>query len=248
MSTVRGMQPEISERAAALLGHLVTLADSKGEVAITRKKLAMALGASVPTISRALRELKEAGLLAVVAEGGGRGQATRYRITAIAREAVAADQGAGSSYHPSAGAATGGSTGKRCQGDLVHEPDQDLESVHSCGVELGQTMVVGAFGLLEGISQAWKQVPTWARVVLGGGSLGAVGALIGRLHGGRIGTLIGGAAGALAGGLLAALVPSESEAPPERRKQPPAGCPDRPSEPVRANDPIWAIVNSTTNR
>jgi len=245
MSTARGIQPEVSEKAAALLGYLVTLADGKGEVAVTRKKLATALGASVPTVTRALRELKELGLITVVTEGGGRGQATRYRITAIAREAVPTDQGTGGSHYPSAGASTGGSVGKRCHGDPLREPDRGLESVHSCGVEFGQTMVMGALGLLEGVSQAWKRVPTWARVVLGGGPLGAVGALIGRLHGGKIGTLLGGATGALAGALLAALVPSESKSPP---REPPAGCPDRPSEPMSQNDPIWAIVNSTTNR
>jgi len=245
VSTKSNPQPILSEKAAALLGHLVTLADSKGEVAVTRKKLAMALGASVPTVSRALRELKEAGLLAVMAEGGGRGQPTRYRITALAREPVPANRGIGDSCYPSAGASTGKSTGKRYHGDPVHEPDHDLEGVRSCGVELGQAMAMGAFGLLEGAWRAWRGVPMWGRIALAGGSLGTVGALVGRSYGGRIGTFIGGASGALAGGLLAALVPSESEA---LSQQPTASCSNSPLEPAAMDDFIWAIVDKAANQ
>jgi len=241
---VENRQHALSIKAQALLGHLVTLADSRAEVAVLRTALAKDLRVSVPTVSRALRELKEAGLITVVTEGGGRGQPTRYRITALARDAVPANRGTGDSYYPSAGASTGGSIGKLYHGDPVHEPDHGLESVHSCGVELGQVMVMGAFGLLEGAWQAWRRVPMWGRIALAGGVLTTVGALVGRFHAGRIGTFIGGAAGAFVGALLAALVPSESETPPQ---QPTVSCPNPPPEPAAMDDFIWAILGKPTN-
>ena len=245
MSTKSGIQPEVSEKAAALLGHLVTLADSKGEVAVTRRRLAMALGVSMPTISRALRELREVGEIAVVAEGGGRGQPTRYRITAIASDNVRHSDGAGVSCGSSSIVATEGILEKRYRPDRYHEDYLDPETVRSAASSLGKLAVAGTAGFVEGAYRAWKRAPIWGRAALIGAPLGIVRALIGQSQTGRNGTLIGGAAGALVGALLAALVPSESEPPP---RQPAAGCPNPPSEPMPANDPIRAIVSSTTNR
>jgi len=232
MSTVRGIQPEVSEKAAALLGHLVTLADSKGEVAVTRKRLAMALGVSMPTISRALRELREVGEITVVTEGGGRGQPTRYRITAIASDNVREGGEAGASCGSSSTVATEGIQEKRYLTEPFRENDLDPETVRSAASGLGELVVAGTAGFVEGAYRAWKQASILGRVALIGAPLGIVGALIGNSQAGKIGTFIGGAAGALAGALLAALVPSES--PPQQPPQPATVCPDRPSEPVRA--------------
>lgn len=245
MSTKSGLQPVISEKAAALLGHLVTLADSKGEVALTRGRLAMALGVSMPTISRALRELREAGEITVVAEGGGRGQPTRYRITAIASDNVRDSGGTGASCSSNSIGATDGTLEKHYPADRYHKDDLDSETVRAAASNLGELAVAGTAGFVEGACRALKRASMWVRVALLGVPLGVAGALVGRSQAGRAGTFIGGAAGALAGGLLAALVPSESEPPPQQST---AGCPNPPSEPVPVNDPIWAIVGKATNR
>jgi len=244
MSTKSGIQPEVSEKAAALLGHLVTLADSKGEVAVTRKRLAMALGVSMPTVSRALRELREAGEITVVSEGGGRGRPTRYRITAIASDNVREGGEAGASCGSSSRGATDGIPEKRYRPDRYHEDYLDPETVRSAALELGELAVAGTAGLVEGACRALRRASLWGRAALLGMPLGIAGALLGKSQAGRAGTLIGGAAGALVGALVATLIPSESEPPPQ---QPTADCPSPLPEPVSVNDPIWAIVGKATN-
>lgn len=246
MRSEADVQRVLSQRAHTLLGRLVTLADSHGEVAVTRKKLAMALGVSTPTVSRALRELRESGAIVVIAEGGGRGQPTRYRITAVARDRVPENRGSGESRHRAPAVTAGARFQKQCQLDPVLEPDLDPEAVHSVALELGESLVAGTVGFLQGAWNVWKGLPLWGRMAMAGIPLGTAGALIGRAQGGQMGALIGGGAGVLVGTLLATLTPSESEAAPP---QPPTPCPNQPPESTASGiDPISAIVRPAWQR
>lgn len=221
MSTKATSQRQpLSEKAYALLGHLVTLADRQGEVAITRKMLAQALRVSLPTVSRALKELRNAGKLMVVEEGGGRGQPTRYRITALTRDPVRVSRGSGGGYPVSPAVPASTRPQKRYQHDLVQEPDLDSDGMQSAAFELGEALVAGTIGFLRGAGRAWKGIPFWGRLVLAGVPLGTAGGLIGKSQGGRIGALIGGGTGILAGALLAGLPLSRSEAPPQHSPAP----------------------------
>jgi len=199
----------------------------------------------MPTISRALRELREAGEITVVAEGGGRGQPTRYRITAIASDNVREGGGAGASRGSNSGGATDGTLEKHYPADHYHKDDLDPETVRAAASNLGKLAVAGTAGFVEGACRALKRASMWVRVALLGVPLGIAGALVGRSQAGRVGTLIGGAAGALVGALVATFIPSESEPPPQ---QPTAVCPNPPPEPVPVNDPIWAIVGKAMNQ
>lgn len=239
-SKAKDQQQPLSEKAHALLGHLVTLADSQGEVAVTRKMLAKALGVSVPTVSRALKELREAGELVVVAEGGGRGQPTRYRITALARDTVSVSRSSGGSCRPNSGVSAGERPRKQYHREPFHEPDRDPETVKSIALELGEALVAGTVGLLQGAWHAWKGAPMWGRMALVGVPLGTAGALIGKAQGGRIGALIGGGTGVLIGALLAILTPNDFMEP---SQQTPAPCPNQPTEStLNRVDPISATI------
>jgi len=245
-SGVKDQQQRLSEKAHALLGHLVTLADSQGEVAVTRRMLAKALGVSVPTVSRALRELREAGEIAVVTEGGGRGLPTKYRITAVARDTVRVSRGSGGSCRRSPGATADARPRKQYPQEPFHEPDRDPETVESIALELGEALVAVTVGLLQGAWRAWRGAPVWGRMALAGVPLGTTGALIGRARGGWLGSLLGGGAGILIGALLATLTPSDSGVHPQ---QSPVPCPNQPTEStLNGVDPIPAIIGKPVSQ
>lgn len=204
----------LSEKANTVLGYLVTVADSRGEVALTREKLASDLAVSVPTVSRALKELLGANVLEVVAKGGGRGRPTRYRITVLTRDTVPVNRGSGDSCRPSSEASASESSGKQYQREPVLDPVPDPETLRSGGRELGEALVAEVVGFVEGLSRAWKNAPVWIKAALAGIPLAAGGALAGRkLQGGRAGALIGGGAGMLMGAALAVLIPTDSTPP-----------------------------------
>lgn len=207
-------RPKLSGQAQRLLGHLLTQADGQGAIEVPRSELAKALRVSVPTITRALRELRDAGELEMMGKGGGRGRPSRYRITALCRKQVPAPSprtDVGGGEYPKPGHGMGDITPKPDQADPDREPDLQAEAIRTLAADLGQTMVTGAAGFLQGAARAWQGLPTWQRAVLAGFPLSTVGMLVGRKYGGKLGLAIGGGIGALAGVALALFVFPDNE-------------------------------------
>lgn len=212
----RNVPRKLSPQAEGLLGYLVTLADAEGFVELTRGKLAAARSVSVPTISRALRELRDAGQLVLVKPGGGRGHPSRYRITRLSGEQLHAPSTR--AEVPGWGMPERWSQMGKIGAELDHDdPDRELdlslEATWALAADLGRTAVAGAAGWLQGAAEAWRRLPTWQRALLCGFPLGTIGALLGRRHGGNLGTAIGGGVGLLAGTVLALLIPPEEKSP-----------------------------------
>jgi DNA-binding transcriptional ArsR family regulator len=210
----RNLTRRLSSQAEALLGFLVTLADDEGFVELTRAKLAAARSVSVPTITRALRKLREAGELKLIKRGGGRGRPSRYRITALSREPLhrtltRGDNSRGEYWEASGqGAKT---SAKPDHDDPDHEPDFQPEAIQTSAADLGRTVVTGAAAWLKGAAEAWRALPTWQRTALAGLPLSTLGIFVGKRYGGRLGAAIGGGAGLLAAAALASLVPPQKE-------------------------------------
>ena len=200
---------KLSPQAEGLLGYLLTLADGGGIVELTRGELAAARSVSIPTISRALRELREAGELVLVKEGGGRGRPSRYQITRLARGTLSPARGCGGSHRLSSGASTGKRNAKQCRREPVPEPVLDPETARESAAQLGRALVAGAEGLLQGAAEVWCQLPAWQRTVLAGLPLCAVAAWLGKRGGGGLWMGIGGGVGLLTAATLALLVPEE---------------------------------------
>ena len=190
------------------MGYLLTLADGGGIVELTRGELAAARSVSIPTISRALRELREAGELVLVKEGGGRGRPSRYQITRLARGTLSPAKRCGS-HRPSSGGSSGKREVKKYQREPVPEPVLDPETARESAAQLGRALVAGAEGLLQGAAEVWCQLPAWQRTVLAGLPLCAVAAWLGKRGGGGLWMGIGGGVGLLAAAALALLVPEE---------------------------------------
>lgn len=226
MSRSSSLPRKLTPQAEGLLGCLVSLADEHGEVKLTRGQLATARSVSVPTISRALKELREAGELMLVEEGGGRGRPSRYRITRLARDGVSAPRGSGGKDRRNPRASTGEAPEKPCHREPVRETVLDMETLRESATEAGEVLVAGTVGFLQGAARAWRQLPTWQRAALASLPLGTVGAVLGWKGGGKFWAAASGGMGLLAGFTLALLVPEENQ--PRRSQTMPAidlGCP-----------------------
>jgi len=236
-------QQGLSEKAHTLLGYMLTIADSQGEVAVTRRTLATAIGTSVPTVGRALRELRDAGELMVVEEGGGRGQATRYRIKALVRDRISMPLGTGGAYEPRPVGQVTRKERKLDRVDPVHDPDHEPESLYHLAYGVGEALVTTVVGLIQGGWKALKRAPVATRVALLGTPFAAGGGILGNSLGSRCWAFLGVVSGALVGSLLAILIPSD---PHEEMEQLPATRPtqegNRPS--FAKADPIAAIIRA----
>ena len=150
---VNATYSELTPTCQRMLGYLVAHAGPDGTFAMTNRALGKALGISESTAKRALRHLKEVGLIELVAEGGGRGNPSRYRIVRTRSEPVHPLPG---SYAPISNPRSFPSDkwGKLGHGELVHEPVYVSGEAIQAGQWAGQELVGFMCGMVRGAIEA----------------------------------------------------------------------------------------------
>jgi len=196
-------QSGLSPTDQRMLGYLVAHVGPDGTFAMTNRALAKALGISESTAKRALRHLQEVGLIELVAEGGGRGNPSRYRIVRTRSEPV----------HPLPGSyaligkprsLASDKWGKPGHGELVHEPVYISREADQAGQWVGQELVGFMCGLVRGAIDTWRNQEQWVRDSVVVTVLSAVvGGIAGYLAKGRQGAMAGIGIGAVGGGVMA---------------------------------------------
>jgi len=196
-------QSGLSPTDQRMLGYLVAHVGPDGTFAMTNRALGKALGISESSAKRALRHLREAGLIELVAEGGGRGNPSRYRIVRTRSEPVHPLPG---SYAPISNPQSFPSDkwGKLGHGELVHEPVYIPGEVDQAGQWVGQELVGFMCGLVRGAIDAWRKQEQGVRDSVVVTVLSAVvGGIAGYLAKGRQGAMVGLGIGAVGGGIMA---------------------------------------------
>lgn len=204
---------ELSKTAQEVLGFIVSHLGPEGVWSMKRAEVEEALGISSATLTRALRELREAGLLKVVEQGGGAGRPTKYRLTLPQAEQ---EKTPAREPTPAGDAPTPRPVekpGKPAHVEHVHE--QVHGELRTAGVAAGETAISFLSGVLEGGTRKFLSLPKWQQALL----VTSVGALGGWLAAGWAGVEDKGArakwvlVGATTGLALALLLPSPEPAP-----------------------------------
>lgn len=212
-------EDELSESAQRLLGYVTQHAAPDATWSPKRKAVIQALSVSEATLGRALRELKEAGLLQVIKAGGGAGKPTHYLVTPLARGQVKGVPLRGVSlaqYSAQRQSIRGESGKKRAHDERVREHIHELSALCAASESTGEAAAASAAGFISGIAQGLKNQPTWMRMLFASVGVALLGGLIGGMIKGQQGAVVGTLLGGLGGGAFGYLAcPPSSEAAPE---------------------------------
>ncbi|MEN3009678.1 MAG: hypothetical protein ABDI20_01625 [Candidatus Bipolaricaulaceae bacterium] len=116
-----------------MLGYLLRRASAGGEVRERWPRVAAELEVSLATVKRARTELVAAGELVLREKGGGRGRASRYRLTRLASDLERAGPSGGGGRALSPGTPEEHPQGKPAQAEPVHKLVQAVEkSMAAC--------------------------------------------------------------------------------------------------------------------
>jgi len=230
---------ELSPTEQRVLGYLVAHMDSDGTFAMTNRALGKALGISESTAKRALRRLQGAGLIGLVAEGGGRGNPSRYRIVGTRSGPVHPLPG---SYVPSVDprSSVSDKREKPGHGEPVHELVHLAGEATQAGEWAGHELVGFMCGMVRGAIEAWRNQEQWVRdSVMVTIFSAAIGITAGYLVKGWQGAIIGIGVGAVGGGVMANVFFRPSpKADAESSKARAATCP---TEGRRLELPPWPV-------
>lgn len=170
------LKRELSGTAYKVLGFIATHRDPDGTWSMRRAEVQKALGISQPTLTRALKELKEAGIIKVIEPGGGAGRPTKYmlnlpegeQIKPLARKVPTETRASGNHR-----------TGQENRGSKHAHHEHVHEHVHYAEVaQLTQEFIQVAASFIAGVLRgllplALKNRKRIIFAAIGGGLLGA---------------------------------------------------------------------------
>lgn len=201
----------MSDKARKLYEHIASRVGPDNLWAEKRADVIRALGFSPASLTRALGELKDLGILEVVRPGGGAGRSTVYRFHPPEAEVVSEEAGEIEGESSPSGEEAGVlyEAPEHVQGEAEHVQG-DLPSFWELGVECGGKVVGFVGGVIEGAVDRFLGFPKPTQaLILGLAGIG-VGLLVAKSTGaeGKEACLPYALLGGVAGVGLAALIPS----------------------------------------